>query len=153
MPPPAPSRSEYVTIDAFPIPCLAVESPSLLQLWRTADKRGSNVVIPHRDGSKDRPRRKTYSRRLVKVTIFGFFDMDDVASTAVRDTLEANIDYFQANVVDPPAVGNTRTAVLHKPSGATRTGLLIVEDWDMAELGPTSVTGVLDLGLKDGELA
>lgn len=151
---PAPTRAHHVTIDGFPIPCLAVECASLLPLWPNPSRRGSDVTIPHRAGDRSRPRRVAGTKKQLELVISGLFDMDDDPAVDPRATLEANLAYFRLNVSDPTNVGDgTRTAVLHLPSAATATGPITVEDLDLAELGPVDVRAVLVLKLPEGALA
>lgn len=151
---PAPTRAEYLTIDGVPIPCPAWEAKSLLPLWQGPDVRGSDRRIPGAAGVKPYRRRADVSTRTLELVIYGFEDPDGNPNADVREGLEANVFYFRSTIADPTGAGDgTRTAVLHLPSGATKTGPVHVVSFDLGELGPTSVRATLDLSLPEGALS
>lgn len=151
---PVPSMLEYVTFDAYPIPNPAVECYSLLPLWRGPDVRGSDRTVPGVSGVKRYRRRATVSRRVLLLTLYGDRDSDGNPVANVREGIEAIVAEVRAQVADPTNVGDgTRTAVLHFPSGATKTGPVHVISLDLGENGPTSVKATLDLSIPGGVLA
>lgn len=150
---PAPTRVEFLTIDGVPLPCPAWEVRSLLPLWQGPALRGGDRLLPGVVGVKPYRRRATVTTKTLELTIYGDVDPDGAPNADVRAGLEANVDYLRANVADPTNLGDgTRTAVLHLPSGATRTGAVHVLALDLGELGPTSVRATLDLSIPGGVL-
>ena len=147
------TRAEYLEIDGVPLATPAWEIVDLSPLWQPADVRGSDRLIPGAAGVKPYRRRRTVSKRSLPMIVYGFEDLDGVAYADVREGLETNLDYLRANVVDPTNVGDgTRTAVLHLPSGSTRTGSVHVEGFELGTAGPTSIRAVLTLSIPEGVL-
>lgn len=151
---PSPTRTEYLEIDGVPLPSDAWDVLSLLPLWHGPQVRGSDRLIPGAAGVKAYRRRATVTVRTLELVIYGHVDEDGNPNVDVRAGLEANVAYLRANVADPTNVGDgTRTAVLHLPSGATRTADVHVVGFDLGEFGPTSVRATLDLSIPSGALA
>lgn len=142
-----------MTISGVPIPCPAWEAKSLLPLWQGPSVRGSDRIIPDGD-AVPYPRRGTVTRRVLELTVFGYVDVDGAAATDFREQLEENIYYFRANISDPPGTADgTRPAVLHLPSGATKSGPIHVIEFALAELGPAGARATLDISIPGGALA
>jgi hypothetical protein len=146
--------TEYVEIGGIPLATPAWEVTNLFVLWEGPDTRGADRIVPGVDGVKPYRRRATVSKRTLEMVIYGTHDEDGGAYSDVRAGLAANVEYLRANVFDPTDVGDgTRTAVLHLPSGATKSGLVHVEAALFASAGPTSLRAAVDLTLVTGSLA
>lgn len=146
--------AEKLTIDGVDFPIeWAWDVLNLWVLWRGPATRGNDRRLPGVPGVKPYRRRATVSKRTLELVVFGFRDPTGAPYADVREGLEANLDFLRANVTDPTNIGDgTRTAVLELPSGATRTGPIHIEDFDVAGLGPTSVKATMDISLPEGAL-
>lgn len=151
-----PSQTEYLAIDGIPA-CVegAWEWLDLSPLWQGADKRGSDRLVPGAAGVVAYPRRPTVSVRALEGYIYGFRDVNGTVFTNVRTGLEANVSFLQEEWESDIGVAadGTRTATLHMPSGATRTGAVHVIALRLAAFGPTSARAVLELSIPAGALA
>lgn len=147
--------AEQVSIDGIILPRDGyADVENLDELWQPATTRGANDIVPGAPGSNPNQRRKTQTARSLRVVLYGIKSYDGVPHVSARVGLEANRDHFVANVVDPPGTADgTRTAVLTLPSGATKSGLIHVEDFPFRGAGPVAIRGVLNITLVDGELS
>lgn len=148
------TAAEYLEIDGVPLFTYGWETVDLSELWAGGDVRGTDRLIPGAAGVRPYPRRTTVSIRSVPMVVYGHTDADGVPYADVRAGLEANLDFLRANVTDPTNVGDgTRTATLHLPSGATRTGDVHVVGFSLSPVGPAAVRAVLSLSIPGGVLS
>lgn len=147
--------AEQVAIDGIVLPRAGYGwIENINELWRGPDVRGANDIVPGTAGTNPNPRRATESRRQLYVILVGDQTYAGSANANTRTGLEVNLYHFRANVVDPTGTGDgTRTAVLTLPSGATKTGLVHVEEFTYRSAGPSTLRGVLTLNLVNGALA
>lgn len=97
----------------------------LSELWSTPALRGSNRLIPGRQGRKPYRRRLDETQMSLPLLITGYCDSDGRAYSTIGldlfQGLEANMAYLQNNVALPPdTADSTRVATLTLPSGNTR---------------------------------
>lgn len=148
------SRTEYATINSVPVPCQIVECMSLLPLWQAADVRGSDRLVPGSAGVRPYKRRPTVSKRSLELIIYGANDHTGAAASNVRAALEDNVAFLNTQWVGALGTGDgTVTAVLHLPSGATRTASVHCIALNLGTYTPSAIRAVLDLEIPAGALA
>lgn len=98
----------------------------LSDLWNTPPQRGSNRLIPGRQGTKPYKRRLNESHFSLPMIISGFCDQEGVSyfdlGLSFEEGLEANVAFLQNNVAlpNPDTINSTREATLTLPSGNVR---------------------------------
>lgn len=148
------TSDEYLEIDGVPLATFAWKVVDLSPLWEGPDVRGGDRLIPGAAGVRAYPRRATVSQRSLPMLVFGAVDQDGAPYPDPREGLETNFEYLRTNVADPTNLGaGTRVAVLHLPSGATRTADVHVEALRPGPLGPSSMRAVLTLSIPGGVLS
>lgn len=157
-----PSSSEWLEIlgetdlvNPVPLHTDAWLIEDLSPLWQGADKRGgAGIVIPGANGRRAVPAWEDETDFVLPFTILSSHDADgDPRVLSARETLEANVAYLQAELEVPPdTVDGTRAATLHLPSGATRSGPVIVKKIAFAGLGPSAVRGSITITIPAGKL-
>lgn len=145
---------EWVTYDGVPSDTPAWRTLNLWELWQGPDTRGEDRLIPGTAGVRAYRRRATVTFVDVEMEFFGNLDWDGAEYTDARVGLETNLLHWRTNVTDPTvAAPGTRTAVLHLPSGATKTGAVTVESFKVQGDGPAAANAVMRLSIKAGALA
>ena len=122
-------------------------------LQQPADQRGDDRLIPGANGVLPLRRRATVTRHGLQLLISGTHDRTGAAAADRFEGLQVNVDYLLANVVVPTgATDGTRSAVLTRPDGTTRTEPVHVLG---LELGDLSLDGawlraVLTISIPSG---
>lgn len=148
---PVVTQAEYLEIDGTPLATPAWFVENLPELRSGAQTRGTDRLIPGAAGALPKPRRVAPTPAELHLVIFGTVDVEGGAYSDYRAGLDANIDYLQANVVDPPATTTgVRPATLHLADGTTRTADVQVEKFDVGVGGPDSVLAVLRITIVQG---
>lgn len=147
------TEDEYLEINSVPLATPAWLLLDIDQMWNPADVRGTDLIIPGAVGVVALPRRKTVSNRSLTLVIFGDFTWEGTPVANVRVGLQNNLAHLKTNIVDPASGDGTRTAVLHLPSGATKTGPVHVEHFSVVGQTRSGLGATLDLSLPLGELA
>lgn len=151
-----------LTIGGIPMKTHGWNILDLRSLWMPATIRGADKLLPGAAGVRSYPRRKTVTEVSLPMVLTGEANANGVApavgvqgpTTAYFAQLEANIAYLRANVVDPiaPTTDGTRTAVLTMPSGATRTGKVLVVGLSLDSAVSHTISATLTLSVPGGTL-
>lgn len=149
------NSSEWLDIDGVALQTPAWTLTNLEALWAGPATRGQDRVLPGTVGVRSYRRRATVSRVALALVIFGEWDWTGGHNPNPRTGLEANVAHLRTHVTDPTLDNpGTRTATLHLPSGATRSGPVTVEDFTLSgDLGAHHVSAVIDLSIPQGALA
>lgn len=149
------NSGEYLDIAGVPLQTPAWTLTNLQELWSGPQTRGSDRLIPGAAGIRSYRRRATATTRPLALVIFGEWKWDGTAHTSPRVGLQDNISHLKTNLSDPTVANpGTRTATLHLPSGATKTGAVTVEGFELGEaLGSWNITAVMDITIAQGALA
>lgn len=144
---------EYTEIGSVPLTTTGWRQENVSELWKPADQRGEDVLIPGADGVLPQLRRKTVTRRSLFVTVFGDYSGNNVVAADPRAQVRANLADLKANVVDPTGTGDgTRAVTLHLIGGGTLTGFVHVLGMDWAKVSPTVMRAAITVSLPFGEL-
>lgn len=147
------TRTHYLEVGGVPLATPAWRIRNLSALWAGPELRGDSTLVPHADGRKANPRRVDETRMLFPLFVFGDADAD--GNRYGKDDWELrlllNAEFLIDNVISPPAVGATRTAVWHRPDGTTRSAeVQPVGALDLVWHAPHIQLGVLDLLVPAG---
>lgn len=122
----------------------------LSALWSTPEYRGSNRVIPGRQGRKPYKRRIDETRYSLPLLVTGYCDENGTPYEPMGLDwawgLEANVAFLQDKVALPPAdvADSTRLATFNLPSGNVRRSLIQV----LGIRGGLRVGGVMQATLE-----
>ena len=146
--------NEYVQINGVPLSTTAWEVNDLAPLWDAASLRGEDRVIPFSDGALPLRRFRDEMRIVIPITIWGFYDWNNNANADARIGLQRNIDHLRDNILTPNTAGTgTWNLILVMPDGGTRgAGCFVIPPMQLTPLGPSAVTGVLDILIPQGYL-
>jgi hypothetical protein len=145
-----------LSIDGFALNCAAWRIENLIEWWLPAEQRGSDKIRPGVDGSFAVRRRKAATRRTCEMFISGEVDAFGTPAANWMAGMQANLEAFETNLVDPPAtLDGTRTALLTMPDGSTRTGPVHVLGMQIAEPRANGryTYAVIDVSIPAGSLA
>lgn len=144
------TAAEWLDIAGVPLHTHAWWLTGLAPLHQGPPARGRDRRIPGAAGVRVKPRRGDAVTHSLPMFVFGHVDEDGVPYTDPREGLEANVEYLRANALD--LTGGTKTATLHLPSGATRSGEIHVENFELSDLPPNAYSAVLTITIPAGAL-
>lgn len=93
----------------------------LTALWGEVDVRGDNQIMDGAPGRAANSQLLDETQHMLGLTICGETNQDGEPYDDPWVGLELNIADLRDQVLDPPTSTKTRPAVLHMPSGATRS--------------------------------
>ena len=121
-------------------------------LWNSANRRGSNTVIPEVPGVYAHPRRKTETSRTLECLVIG--DCNTAGAPHANRSAGLATNWLTLKNGLLSWTGSTVTASLLLPNGSTISGPVQIVD---SELGSTDAEGALtftlDINLVNGELS
>lgn len=130
--------------------CPAWKMLDLSALWYKLEKRGQDIVVPGVSGMLSYPRRATGTSHSLPMVIVG--DCDPAGSPFANPWigLESNINVLRGTVLD---AFTTIGAVLTMPSGATRSGPVQIDSFELGDHTFTArYAAVLNLTIPAGVL-
>lgn len=117
------TRDGQLWIDGESMQRVAFAVISVSPLWAPVTQRGSDLLIPGRTGVIGMPRRGTSTTYALRMIIDGGFDAAGSPTTNTGDGLAANIDWLEANVSGPVAIGDGQRQITYtRPGGAMLSG-------------------------------
>lgn len=128
------------------------EAFDLAPLIGGSAKRGQDRLLPGTAGVIANPRRKTVTKVNLELKVFGDRDFAGVAHADYDEGLALNMAHLQANVADPPTIGDTRTGVLTWGSLSIPSKPLVCDD-DMSpetSKGGRMILATLRLSFPEG---
>lgn len=118
----------------------------LSSLFNGTERRGSNRIRPGYAGAKAYRRRRDATQHSLPIHVSGAYDVNNaVAAVSFDRTLEENLTWLQANLVEDPGGNGTRTLVWTLPSGRTITAAVQVLRLRGQRRPGRLFTGVLDI--------
>lgn len=146
-------------IDGTSMLCPAWAVTDLRPLLLPPTVRGVDTLVPGAAGVFPNPRRATITKFSLPFVITGQAGPsggppEPCDESGFATTLESNIAYLRANVLDPTGVGDgTRTATFVPPSGAPRVASIHVEGLTLVGAGRWSLSTTLEFSSKYGAFA
>lgn len=149
--------SEYIEIDGTSLNTPAWMTNDITELYSGVSLRGTDSVLPYRQGSY--PRLKVIESKVVNIpiTFFGDKDYTGDATTDTRTGLRDNIDDFKKLVMgqnyESMTLQGERQLVVQMPDGSTRASTISVNpELQLTQIGVGTAKGVLTFTLMDGVL-
>lgn len=155
MPFPSTPTVSQLTVSSVPFRCPAWWTLDLSPLWLPPDMLGDDVPMPGVTGAVPRRRRYGVGKVVLEMRFVPDVEQDGtpIVETSNLHGLEQNLADFVSTVVEPVAsTEGTRPAVLTMPSGATRTGGVHVESFEVADMRPTGCRAAITLSIPGGKL-
>lgn len=144
------TATEYLEIASTPLATPAWRVTDLTPLFRSANLRGSDRILPLA-GVRALPRRATVTTISLPMVIWGHQNREGAYYADERDGLLANVDALHTAIVVPPGTATgTRSATWHQAGGTTVTEDVHVLGLDPRALSPRSIRAVLTLSIPSG---
>lgn len=108
--------THYLQVNSVPLSTHAWRITDISPLFNMEASRGSNRLVPGKDGLNPYRRRATETRYVFELRVKGKVDEDGVAYSDSHEGLVTNLDYLRTNVAAVQSSGDgTVTAIWHRP--------------------------------------